>query len=84
MSAGRARQAEQAVWERILVCVELGRCRDHLLERAGLDLPALERLACAYAAAGLERGAADLRRRLAWYRSGSGRAGRRGHNPAAG
>jgi hypothetical protein len=56
--------------QRILLIVELGRRRDRLLETPNLDLDALAVLAADYEAAGLPHAAADLRRRLEWYRGG--------------
>jgi hypothetical protein len=56
--------------QRMLQIAELSRVRDRLLESPILDLPALERLAADYEAAGLPSAAAALRRRLEWYRGG--------------
>jgi hypothetical protein len=58
--------------QRIQLIVDLARQRDRILESPELDLEALAVLADDYAAAGLPSAAADLRRRLEWYRSGSG------------
>jgi hypothetical protein len=49
--------------------VALSRRRDRLLESPALDLDALARLAADYAAADMPCAAADLRRRLDWYRN---------------
>jgi hypothetical protein len=54
--------------QRILLIADLGRRRDRLLESPELDLAALEALAADYEDAGLLCAAADLRRRLEWYR----------------
>ncbi len=54
--------------ERIMLIVELGRRRDVILESPELDLEALRLLAVDYEAAGMVCAAADLRRRLEWYR----------------
>jgi hypothetical protein len=54
--------------QRIRLIAELGRRRDRILESPELDLQALEALAADYETAGLVSAAADLRRRLEWYR----------------
>jgi hypothetical protein len=53
---------------RVRAIVELSRRRDRLLETPGLDLDALSALAADYESAHLPCAAADLRRRLEWYR----------------
>jgi hypothetical protein len=55
--------------ERVQLIVDLARRRDRILESPELDLVALAVLAADYEAAGLPGAAADLRRRLEWYRS---------------
>ena len=55
--------------EHIRRIVELSRRRDRLLECPELDLTALAVLAADYEAANLLCAAADLYRRLEWYRS---------------
>ncbi len=55
--------------EHIRRIVELSRRRDRLLECPELDLAALAVLAADYEAANLLCAAADLYRRLEWYRS---------------
>ena len=55
---------------RILVIVELGVRRDRILESPDLDLVALAALVDDYEAADMPCAAADLRRRLEWYRAG--------------
>ena len=54
--------------ERILMIVDLGLRRDRILESPKLDLEALAVLAADYEAAELPCAAADLRRRLEYYR----------------
>ena len=54
--------------ERILMIVDLGLRRDRILEPPKLDLEALAVLAADYEAAELPCAAADLRRRLEYYR----------------
>jgi hypothetical protein len=54
--------------ERLRVIVDLSRRRDRILESPELDLEALAILAADYAAANLPCAAADLRRRVEWYR----------------
>ena len=57
--------------ERILLIVDLSRRRDHILEAPELDLEALANLATDYEAADMPSAAADLRRRLDYYRERS-------------
>ena len=54
--------------QRILLIADLGRRRDRILESPQLNLAALEALAADYESAGLVCAAADLKRRLEWYR----------------
>jgi hypothetical protein len=54
--------------ERMRVIMELGRQRDRILESPRLDLEALARLVEDYEKAEMPCAAADLRRRLEWYR----------------
>ena len=62
-------QADPRLEQRLQHIVDLSRRRDRLLESPALDLDALACLAADYAAAGLPCAAADLRRRLEWYRN---------------
>ena len=55
--------------QRIQLIADLGRRRDRLLESPGLDLQALAVLVADYEAANLPSAAADLKRRLEWYRA---------------
>ena len=54
--------------ERIRIIVKLGRRRDRILESPELDLEALRKLVEDYEKAEMPCAAADLRRRLEWYR----------------
>jgi hypothetical protein len=54
--------------ERIQRIVDLSRRRDCILLTAELDLVALSALAADYEAANMPCAAAELRRRLEWYR----------------
>jgi hypothetical protein len=54
--------------ERMAIIVVLGRRRDQILLSPFLDLKALEELVADYEAAEMPCAAADLQRRLAWYR----------------
>ena len=58
--------------ERIRRIVDLSRRRDRILEAPALDLEALAVLAADYKAANLPCAAADLRRRLEYYRAKAG------------
>jgi hypothetical protein len=53
---------------RLHLIVELARRRDRILESPALDLEALRLLAADYESANLPCAAADLRRRLEYYR----------------
>jgi hypothetical protein len=53
--------------DKLFLMAALSRRRDRLLECPALDLRALRALMEDYEAAGLECGAADLRRRVEWY-----------------
>ena len=61
-------KTDQRVEKRILMIADLGMRRDRILARRELDLEALAALAADYEAADLPAAAADLRRRLEWYR----------------
>jgi len=52
----------------IQLIVDLARRRNRILEAPALDLSALAALLADYEAAGMPCAAADLRRRLEWYR----------------
>jgi hypothetical protein len=54
--------------ERIQVIVDLSRRRDHILEDPEMNLEALAILAADYEAANMTCAAANLRRRLEYYR----------------
>ena len=62
--------------QRFQAIVELSRRRDLILESPELDLAALAILAADYEAANMPCAAADMRRRLDWYRVGLGEPGR--------
>ena len=53
---------------RLKLIAQLGHRRARILEQPERDLEALEALVADYEAAGLIYAAADLRRRLEWYR----------------
>jgi Trk K+ transport system NAD-binding subunit len=53
---------------RVRVIVDLSRRRDRLLEAPALDLDALAALTADYESANMPCAAAELRRRLEWYR----------------
>jgi hypothetical protein len=61
-------KTDQRLERRIEMIVDLGIRRDRILEKHELDLEALAALAADYEAADLPAAAADLRRRLEWYR----------------
>ena len=69
MRLKRWAKIDPRVETRICLIADLGRRRDRLLESPQLDLDALARLLADYEAAHLPAAAADLRRRLAHYRS---------------
>ena len=60
--------------QRLRQIVDLVHGRDRILEIPELDLEALVRLAADYEVARLPFAAADLRRRLEWYRADQGQA----------
>jgi hypothetical protein len=63
---------------RIRAIVALSRRRDRLLEEPGLDLDALAALAADYESANMPCSAAELRKRLEWYRLTKPQPGRTG------
>ncbi|MGB8212263.1 MAG: hypothetical protein WCE68_01775 [Anaerolineales bacterium] len=69
MKLKKWRKSDPRSAQRLCLIVELGRRRDRLLEAPELDLDGLARLLADYEAADLPSAAADLRRRLEWYRS---------------
>ena len=67
-SMAKARIERRKEQERIQKIVGLGRRRDQILNVPELDLEALRILTEDYEAADMTCAAADLRRRLNWYR----------------
>jgi hypothetical protein len=66
-------KSDRRMEERLRVIVDLSRWRDRILEVHEMDLEALAILAADYVAANLPCAAADLRRRLEWYRISLGK-----------
>ena len=64
----RWRKQNPRAERRLRLIVEMGRRRDKILESPEIDLEALAQLVADYEAADIIYAAADLRRRLEWYR----------------
>ena len=69
MQIRRWTKTDRSMEERMQMIVRLGRRRDRILESPELDLEALRRLVEEYEEAEMLCAAADLRRRLEWYRT---------------